>query len=68
AEVAVRSTPAKDIFVSLVWTTYDPDNPEATFRVLVNPMVLWIWIGGGFFLLGGALAFSVRRKGKLRER
>ena len=67
AEVAVRSTPARDIFVSLVWTTYDPDDPEATFRVLVNPLVLWIWIGGGFFLLGGAFAFSVHRKGRLPE-
>jgi cytochrome c-type biogenesis protein CcmF len=68
AEVAVRSTPARDIFVSLVWTAYDPDNPEATFRVLVSPMVLWIWIGGGFFLLGGALAFSAHRRGQLPEK
>ena len=68
AEVAVRSTPARDIFVSLVWTTYDPDSPEATFRVLVNPMVLWIWIGGGFFLLGGSLAFSGHRRGRLPEK
>jgi cytochrome c-type biogenesis protein CcmF len=68
AEVAVRSTPARDIFISLVWTAYDPDNPEATFRVLVSPMVLWIWIGGGFFLLGGAVAFSTHRRGQLPEK
>jgi cytochrome c-type biogenesis protein CcmF len=68
AEAAVHSTPARDIFVSLVWTAFDPDNPEATFRVLVSPMILWIWIGGGFFLLGGAFAFSAHRRGKLPEK
>ena len=47
---------------------YDPDNPEATFRVLVSPMILWIWIGGGFFLLGGAVAFSTHRRGQLPEK
>jgi cytochrome c-type biogenesis protein CcmF len=68
AEVAVRSTPARDIFVSLVWTAYDPDDPEATFRVLVNPLIIWIWIGGVFFLLGGAFAFSANRRGRPPEK
>ena len=67
-EVAVRSTPAEDLFVSLVWTSYDPHDKRATFRVLVMPMILWIWVGGGFFLLGGAIAFSAnRRKQSLKE-
>jgi cytochrome c-type biogenesis protein CcmF len=57
AEVAVRSTPIRDIFVSLIWTTYDQDDKRATFRILINPMVMWIWAGGGLFLLGGALSF-----------
>jgi len=58
AEVAVRTTPAEDLFVSLVWTSYDPGDKSATFRVLVNPMIIWMWVGGGFLLLGGAVAFS----------
>jgi cytochrome c-type biogenesis protein CcmF len=68
AEVAVRSTPANDIFVSLIWTDYTSQDKKATFRVLVNPLILWIWVGGGFFLLGGVLAFSAhRRKQPLKE-
>jgi cytochrome c-type biogenesis protein CcmF len=62
AEVAVRTTPAEDLFTSLVWTGYDPEDKSATFRVLVNPMIVWIWVGGGFFLLGGVVAFSAREK------
>jgi cytochrome c-type biogenesis protein CcmF len=58
AEVAVRSTPVRDIFVSLIWTDYTSQDKKATFRVLVNPLILWIWVGGGLFLLGGALSFS----------
>ncbi len=62
AEVAVRSTPTEDLFVSLAWTGYDPADTSATFRVLVNPLVVWIWSGGGFFLLGGVFAFSSKEK------
>ena len=66
-EVAVRSAPTRDLFVSLIWTSYDPDKKAATFRVLVNPLILWIWVGGGFFLLGGALAFSANRRREAPE-
>jgi cytochrome c-type biogenesis protein CcmF len=60
AEVAVHTTPAEDLFVSLVWTGFDPKDKSATFRVLVNPLIVWIWVGGGFFLLGGAISFYGR--------
>jgi cytochrome c-type biogenesis protein CcmF len=62
AEVAVRTTPAEDLFVSLFWTSYDPGDKSAAFRVLVNPMIVWMWVGGGFFLLGGVVAFSAKEK------
>jgi cytochrome c-type biogenesis protein CcmF len=62
AEVAVRTTPAEDLFVSLVWTSFDPGDESATFRLMVNPLVVWMWIGGGFILLGGAIAFWPERK------
>jgi len=61
-EVAVRTTLAEDLFISLVWTGYDPKDRSATFRVLVNPLIVWIWVGGGFFLLGGVVAFSSKEK------
>jgi len=62
AEVAVRTTPAEDLFVSLVWTGFDPRDRSATFRVLVNPLIVWIWVGGGFFVLGGAVALFPKDK------
>ncbi len=62
AEVAVRTTPAEDLFVSLVWTGYDPGDKSATFRVLVNPLIVWMWVGGGFLLLGGVVALSAKEK------
>jgi cytochrome c-type biogenesis protein CcmF len=60
AEAAVRTTAVEDLFISLVWTDFDPENTAATFRVLVNPLIVWIWTGGGFFFAGGALSFSFK--------
>ncbi|MFC1933739.1 heme lyase CcmF/NrfE family subunit [Chloroflexota bacterium] len=62
AEAAVRTTLAEDLFISMVWTGFDPKDKSATFRVLVNPLIVWIWVGGGFFLLGGVVAFSSKDK------
>jgi len=62
AEVAVRTTAVEDLFISLVWTDFDPENKTATFRVLVNPLIVWMWIGGGFFLIGGALSISFKEE------
>ena len=58
-EVAIRSTPLEDLYVILV--DWDEDG-TAAFKVLVNPLVNWIWIGGGVFLLGGLVAFWPERK------
>jgi cytochrome c-type biogenesis protein CcmF len=65
-EVAIHSTLAEDLYVILAgWetiTTEDGDIVQASFVVLVNPLVKWIWIGGGVFLLGGLIAFWPRRR------
>jgi cytochrome c-type biogenesis protein CcmF len=62
AEVAVRTTAAEDLFVSLVWTDFNPEDKTATFRVLVNPLIVWIWAGGAFFLIGGVMAMTWEEK------
>lgn len=61
-EVAIRSTLLEDLYVILVgW-----DETGATaFNILVNPLVDWIWIGGGVFLLGGLVAFWPERRKRL---
>ena len=68
AEVAVRTTPAEDLFVSLVWTSFDPQDKLVTIRAMVNPLVVWIWVGGVFLVLGGAIAFSHQDRRELQPR
>jgi len=52
-EVAIRSTPVKDIYVIL--GGWDQDGTAVfTFRII--PAVIWIWIGGGIFLVGSLVA------------
>ena len=36
--------------------SYADDPPPATFRLLVSPMVTWIWIGALIVFLGGLIA------------
>ena len=62
SEAAVRTTAAEDLFVSLVWTGFDPGDRSATFRVLVNPLIVWIWAGGGLFLIGGLVSITSDNK------
>ena len=58
-EVAIRSTLLEDLYVILIgW-----DESGATaFKVLVNPLVSWIWIGGVALVLGGLIAFWPERR------
>ncbi|MFQ6122001.1 MAG: heme lyase CcmF/NrfE family subunit [Dehalococcoidales bacterium] len=58
-EVAIRTTLSEDLYVILV--SWDEDG-TAAFKVLVNPLVNWIWIGGGVFVLGGLIAFWPERR------
>jgi cytochrome c-type biogenesis protein CcmF len=58
-EVAIRSTLAEDLYVILV--NWDETGATA-FKVLVNPLVNLIWIGAGFVVLGGVIAFWPERR------
>lgn len=53
-EVAIRATPLEDLYVIL--STVDPQTKRATIRVVVRPLVMWIWIGGLVLLFGTLLA------------
>ncbi len=59
SEVAIRTTLLEDLYVILIG--WDEDG-TAAFKVLINPMIAWIWIGGGVFLLGGLVAFWPDRR------
>jgi cytochrome c-type biogenesis protein CcmF len=67
SEVAIRSTLIEDLYVILAgWEPVDSEDLSqgyiAGFSVRINPLVIWIWIGGGVFLLGGLLAFWSERR------
>jgi cytochrome c-type biogenesis protein CcmF len=49
SQVAIRSTPWEDLYVVL---NGQDDGGAASFRILVNPLVTWIWAGGAVFVLG----------------
>ncbi|MGB7589115.1 MAG: cytochrome c-type biogenesis CcmF C-terminal domain-containing protein [Solirubrobacterales bacterium] len=44
--------------------SYLGDNAPATFRVIVNPLVLWIWIGGLIALAGALFALWPTRRAR----
>ena len=57
ARVAIRGGWLRDVYVILGW---DPKNSGsvATVRVLVEPLVSWIWIGLYLLAAGGVFALS----------
>ena len=46
---------------------YRRDPPPAAFRVLVSPLVAWIWIGGAIVLLGALIAAWPSPEARLRR-
>jgi cytochrome c-type biogenesis protein CcmF len=49
---AVLSSPSEDFYV--IMTGLEPDQ-SAAFKVYINPLVNWLWIGGFVFVLGNTL-------------
>ncbi|MCL5960589.1 MAG: hypothetical protein M1358_15015, partial [Chloroflexi bacterium] len=62
-EVAIRTTLKEDLYVILAG--WDKDM-SASFKVMINPLVVWIWIGGGVLLLGTLIAFWPDEKERRR--
>ena len=57
--VAISSSPLADVYVILVGTA---DDGSASFRILVNPLVTWIWAGGAIMILGVILGNAGARR------
>ena len=52
SQVAIRSSPKEDLYVLLAaW-----DDQVATFLIFVNPLVIWLWVGGSIFVMGAMIA------------
>ncbi|OGO11185.1 MAG: hypothetical protein A2032_05030 [Chloroflexi bacterium RBG_19FT_COMBO_49_13] len=52
---AVYSTPGEDVYVLLVGWGEGGSN-SATFKIYVNPLINWVWIGALFMILGTLIA------------
>lgn len=63
AQVGIRSTPWEDLYVILGGV--EPDGSAATLKVMVNPMVMWIWIGGIIITLGALVTIIPSRSAKV---
>jgi cytochrome c-type biogenesis protein CcmF len=55
-EVAIRSTLGQDIYA--IMNSVNPETKVGTFRVIVRPFVVWIWLGGVMMILGTAVCIS----------
>ncbi|MBO8168605.1 MAG: heme lyase CcmF/NrfE family subunit [Thermoanaerobacteraceae bacterium] len=58
-EVAIRGTLAEDLYVILAtweWDEKTQSVTSATFKVNVNPLMSWMWIGGYLLVLGTIFA------------
>lgn len=54
--VAIRTTALEDLYIVL--TTWDAHS--ASFLLVVNPMVVWLWVGGLIVLVGTAFTLWPR--------
>jgi cytochrome c-type biogenesis protein CcmF len=60
ASVDARYHWNEDLYVIL--SAFERDGSSATIKVLINPMISWIWIGGGVILLGVLVAVLPERQ------
>jgi len=64
ARPAVVSRPSGDVYLTLLSVD---GNHAATVRMAVNPLVGWIWAGGGLMVVGSLLALAGRRRRRPRQ-
>jgi cytochrome c-type biogenesis protein CcmF len=59
SHVAIRSSPREDLYVVLAGQ--DSDTKKAIVQVFINPLVMWVWVGGAVVALGTLLALIPSR-------
>jgi cytochrome c-type biogenesis protein CcmF len=60
---AVDTSPIEDVYLSLVNAPNDDAGQTVGLRVVVQPLIMWLWIGGLVMAVGTALAaFPGRRR------
>jgi cytochrome c-type biogenesis protein CcmF len=61
----VHSTFTRDIYANL--QTFRDDGTAATIRVIREPLVSWIWAGGGVMVLGAVISLFTRQRRREQE-
>lgn len=51
---SIRSSMSEDVYVS--FSAYDPETGLGTFQAFINPLIVWVWIGGIVFIAGTLVA------------
>jgi Cytochrome c biogenesis factor len=51
-EVGIRSSFREDVYIVLAGARADD---SAEIRVTFNPLVVWVWLGGGLMAIGGLI-------------
>jgi cytochrome c-type biogenesis protein CcmF len=61
---SIESGPIRDVYLALLQVPENGDlDGTVVLRVIVSPLVVWLWIGGAVMALGTALAvFPGRRR------
>ena len=62
---SVHTGALRDVYLTLV--SSPNQRGRVTIGVLVNPMVVWIWIGGGVMALGTLIALAPTVRARLRR-
>jgi cytochrome c-type biogenesis protein CcmF len=62
---SVKVTPTTDLYLNLTRPATAED-PSITIRIVLEPLIVWLWIGGTVMVLGTVLAaFPGRRRNPL---
>lgn len=56
---AVLGSLQRDLFINLM--AYDDQGTSATLKIVITPLVVWLWIGAGIMASGTMLAIVPRR-------
>ena len=60
---AVATSSTRDVYLALLQVPDDDNADRIVLRVVVQPLVMWLWIGGAVMLVGTVLAaFPGRRR------
>ncbi len=63
---SVRTTPAGDVYLTLIAAPRTPEAP-AVLAVIVQPLVMWLWLGGALMVIGTFMAVVPGRRRRPTE-